>query len=83
MCKIAMKSRAGRREGGRHCDDTYIWATQPDLNQLSKVFRLSFFSLCKFTKVLFWLVTFCVPEMILYPITFRYIASNTNEGPML
>jgi hypothetical protein len=27
----------------------------------------------------FWLVTFCVPEMILYPITFRYILEVTNS----
>ena len=69
----------GRREGGRHCDDTYIWATVPDLSQGTRIFRLSIFSICKFTKLLFWLVTFCVPEMILYPVTFRYITTSTNQ----
>jgi hypothetical protein len=28
---------------------------------------------CKASKLLFWLAAFCIPEMILYPLIFKYI----------
>ena len=70
----------GRREGGRHCDDTYIWAMESNINKYDKIFRFSFLSLCKFTKFLFWLVAFCIPEMILYPLIFKFITTHTNRS---
>jgi hypothetical protein len=50
-----------------------------DIGHWEKFFRLFFFLICKLSKLFFWLVTFCVPEMILYPITFRYIVEVTNS----
>ena len=69
----------GRREGEKHCDPTYVWAMESEINSFTTIFRFSLFSLCKFTTILYWLVTFCIPEMILYPLTFRYIIQQTNN----
>ena len=74
-----MSSTTGRREGGRHCDPTYVWALDKDVTEFERYFRMGFYATCKFTKLLFWLVTFSIPEMILYPITFKYILEHTNR----
>jgi hypothetical protein len=42
------------------------------------IFRFIFFLICQLTKLLFYLDTFCIPELILYPIIFRYISEKTN-----
>ncbi len=46
---------------------------------MEKIFRFLFSSICQITKLIFWLVTFCIPEMIFYPIIFRYISEATNS----
>ena len=66
----------GRRKGEQHCSAINSWRDQPDIGEIEKVFFFLLQVSCYFTRVLFGLLTCCIPEMILYPIIFCKIREN-------
>lgn len=69
----------GRRSDyGNICDVRKSWAFEPGLTDAEFYPRLISFVACFVTRWTVQLLLMSVPEMILYPLTFRHILSTTN-----
>ena len=69
----------GRRSDyGNICDVRRSWAFEPGLTNAEFYPRLISCLLCVVTRWTVTLMLMSVPEMILYPLTFRHILSTTN-----
>ena len=68
----------GRRDGQRLCDVTGEWAFEPNVKMSIFLSRLAWYSLCLFSKYAINLISFSVPELVLYTLTFHYIIVHTD-----
>ena len=71
----------GRREGERHCIEAQQWAFTDDLdtNMYYKIFKVSAFVSCKISRNLYYILTMCLPELLLYSITFMHIHKHNQR----
>lgn len=68
----------GRRPGTAICDETYIWAKEPNLTSFMYILRMTHYVFCICSKSFFYFVLLSIPEAILYPMTFHQMIKLTN-----
>ena len=69
----------GRREGERHCIETYKWAFNDNVQDESVYkyfFKVAVYFCCKISRNLFYIFTLSLPEIFLYSFTFIHIAKH-------
>ena len=71
----------GRREGKRYCIEAQQWAftDEIDTNMHYKIFKVSTFVSCEISKNLFYILTMCLPELLLYSFTFIHIIQHNQH----
>ena len=61
------------------CIETEVWAHDPNLKLLERIFREVMYCGCLLTTHFFWIVMLSIPEILLYSITFFHIITRTNR----
>jgi hypothetical protein len=69
----------GRRKGKSYCEDTLVWANDPDVVGFQHFLRQVQLFSCQISFLASFCVMLSLPEMLLYLITFRQITKQTNE----
>jgi hypothetical protein len=70
----------GRREGEKNCVESKRWANDSMFStRIEHFFKVSVFISCTISRHLLYILTMSLPEMVLYPLTFRHIIKHNKQ----
>ena len=70
----------GRRSGEFYCEASQKMAAETTPGSLDRLLKQLLFLCCKTSYFLFWTISVSIPEIILYPLTFRHIVNHTKNA---
>ena len=70
----------GRRSGEFYCEASEKMAADTIPGSLDRFLKQLLFLSCKTSYFVFWTISISIPEIILYPVTFRHIVKHTKNA---